>query len=160
MLLSGLRGKLRRSVSSPTDVLCLCEAARLLHEIVASKSMKLVERGIDKEGCELGHQFSQLIFSLVTNSHSSLTTSLLLSDPINRQTYQSAKQPFLGRATWLEEAAVERGGGGKRISEGTSKTLKITILGPLKTTILPMDWARWYYVRQQSDNRTKNTKLC
>ena len=35
----------------------------------------------------------------------------ILSDPINRQTYQSAKPPFFGRARWCEEAAVERGGG-------------------------------------------------
>ncbi len=37
----------------------------------------------------------------------------LLSDPINRQTYQSAKPPLFDRATWSEDAAVERGELGK-----------------------------------------------
>ena len=44
--------------------------------------------------------------------------TLVLSDPISRQTNQSAKAPFFGRATWFEEAAVERGGLGKGKEQG------------------------------------------
>jgi hypothetical protein len=42
----------------------------------------------------------------------------ILSDPINRQTYQSEKPTFFGRATWFEEAAIERGGLGKEKERG------------------------------------------
>ncbi len=56
----------------------------------------------------------------------------LLSDPINRQTHQSAKSPFFGRATWFEEAAVEREGLGKEKEQGDLEDPQNRPVGTLK----------------------------
>ena len=60
----------------------------------------------------------------------------VLSDPINGQTYQSAKPPFFGRATWFEDAAVERGVLGKEQDRGDLEDPQNPPLGPLKSTFL------------------------
>ncbi len=58
------------------------------------------------------------------------TKTLALLDPIDRQTYQTAKPPLFGRATWFEEATVERGGRGKE-KGGFEGLLKKYLAGPL-----------------------------
>ncbi len=52
-------------------------------------------------------------------------------DPIGRQTYQSAKQYFFGRATLFEEATVEQGGSlGKENERGDLEDVTTPIWDP------------------------------
>ncbi len=58
---------------------------------------------------------------------------VLLSDPINGQTYQSAKPPFFGRASSFEEAAVELGWLGKETERGDLENPQNNLCGDPST---------------------------
>ncbi len=59
------------------------------------------------------------------------------------------KTTLFRKATWFEEAAVERGGLGKEKDRGDLEDPQNPTLGTLASTfwtILPIDRARWYII--------------